>query len=293
MHFTYLESSDHENLHQGDIIKRSPEINGLLEEVHPHYHQSEDYKFFIILTQTCDLIKRGDAPPKSRYITIAAVRPLNLVVQRYANSLLHDEYDRILNVSDDSRKAKLSQFAERLLNNNEPDYFYLRKEPSVGLMEDHCAFLKLSIALKSELHYPKLLASKILQLTQSFQHKLGYLVGNSYARIGTDDWLPNNISGSDWKKLIEEVSNKTPVSYLSRENYKFVIRKAKGHGLLGLSQDMLDVWLAEKEGLKQQRKKEVIEIICNNLSEVGIEDSQIEKARDRFLADQQFNAYVK
>ena len=66
---------------------------------------------------------------------------------------------------------KLIQFVERLLNNNEDEFFYLYREPDVGMDEDHCAFLHLSIAVKAELHYKTLLAARVLQLTYSFQYR--------------------------------------------------------------------------------------------------------------------------
>src|SRR5881394_3482701 len=188
MHFTYSEEPDATSLQQGDILKRTPDVDSILKSVHPHYHHKTDYNFFIILTQSCDLVRRNGRTCKSRYITIAAVRSLELAVNRYAASLQYDDVEAALGFCPDDRKDKLRQFVERLLNNNEDNYFYLKAEPARGLSEDHCAFLQLSIALKSELHYDTLLAAKSLQLSESFQHKLGYLVGTSYSRVGTEDW---------------------------------------------------------------------------------------------------------
>ena len=50
------------------------------------------------------------------------------------------------------------------------------------------AYLKVSIALKSQEHYDKCLAAKKLELSDEFKAKLGWLVGNMYSRVGTADW---------------------------------------------------------------------------------------------------------
>ena len=165
-------------------MRRTPALEQVLRTVHPHYHGKPDYPYFIVLTQSCDLVRRDGTNCASRYITIAAVRPLQLAVERYLDSLLYNDVERHFGLCDDSRKAKLRQFSERLLNNNEDAYFFLRREPSAGLVGDHCAFLPLSVALKAELHYEVLLEAKILQLKETFQHKLGYLVGKLYSRSG-------------------------------------------------------------------------------------------------------------
>jgi hypothetical protein len=74
-----------------------------------------------------------------------------------------------------------------VLDNNEPGYFYLHYELSLGIQERSCAFLPLSIALKSD-HYDLLLRSKIAQVTDTFQAKLGWLIGTNFNRVGTDEW---------------------------------------------------------------------------------------------------------
>lgn len=50
------------------------------------------------------------------------------------------------------------------------------------------AYLKVSIALKSDEHYDKCLSAKKIELTDEFKAKLGWLVGNMYSRVGTADW---------------------------------------------------------------------------------------------------------
>ena len=118
------------------------------------------------------------------------------------------------------------QFVERLLNNNQEDYFFLQLEPGSGLGQDHCAILQLSIALKAELHYETLLDAKILQLSESFQHKLGHLVGTMYSRVGTEDWVPQHASEADFRSrtrgLVADL-----VDWLDKDLHGRVLREFK------------------------------------------------------------------
>ena len=80
-HFTYTIRLE-DDLCQGDVLKKTEPVVGLLGEVHPHYVE-DDYTHFLVLTQTCDLVRgRGGPGCKSRYITLAPVRPLDLLIGR-------------------------------------------------------------------------------------------------------------------------------------------------------------------------------------------------------------------
>lgn len=59
------------------------------------------------------------------------------------------------------------------------------------LGRDCVALLNLSIAIKSDLHLEKCTKAKVLQLTDTFQAKLGWLVGQLYSRVGTQDMDPD------------------------------------------------------------------------------------------------------
>jgi len=181
-------------------------LDRVLEDVHPHYLK-DDYRFFIVLTQSCDLELRDGETCSARYLTIAAVRPLDLVIQRelqkYQNTLALRA-----NVCKSSVRTKLSQFIERLLNNNESKYFYLHECPQYKLDESVCAFLHLSIALKAERHYETCLAARILSLREVFRAKLGESVGRLYSRVGTEDWVPKHRNREEFTKQITRVVEK-------------------------------------------------------------------------------------
>lgn len=187
MHFTYDDRHCERELMQGDVLARTSELNALLRDVHPHYAQHEKNLFFLVLTQSCDLVPREGGRCKAQYISIAPVRSLDLVVERYLAQQPSLRVRSELPVMGAKFKGKATEFLQRLLNNNEQEFFYL-ESAETALGGDCVAFLRLSIAIKADLHYATCAAAKILQLNSTFQAKLGWLVGQMYSRVGTDDW---------------------------------------------------------------------------------------------------------
>lgn len=187
MHFTYEEAASETDLMQGDVLQKTPDLNEVLRAVHPHFFQHPKNLFFMVLTQSCDLVRRGkNFSCKAPYITIAPVRSLDFVVERQVAQLDAVNIKAQLPVVGNKARNKLNDFLGRLLNNNEPGYFYLDAE-GTPLGRDCVALLNLSIAIKSDLHLDKCLTAKLLQLTDTFQAKLGWLVGQLYSRVGTQD----------------------------------------------------------------------------------------------------------
>lgn len=189
MHFTYERENYRRNeLMQGDVLKRTPALDALLKEVHPHYFQHPKNLFFMVLTQSCDLVPRGASKAcKAPYIAIAPVRSLDLLIERYVAQQSAAEVRAELPVLSAKSRNRISDFLHRLFNNNETGYFYL-DSVDTELPGDCAAFLNLSIAVKSELHFATCVDAKILQLTDTFQAKLGWLVGQMFSRVGTPDW---------------------------------------------------------------------------------------------------------
>ncbi|MDD4604098.1 MAG: hypothetical protein PHF97_09865 [Bacteroidales bacterium] len=184
-HFTYSTSINKDCLKQGDLLEKTQELSTILEKVHPFFIDKK-YDYFIVLTQSCDLYKKGDRTPKAKYITIAPVRPFEDALFRESQKLSSQYLEIKTNqIFDEQKKAALADFIVKLLNNNTTDYFYLHND--YQLPEPHVAFLRVSIALRIE-HYDVCLKSKFLELTDNFQSKLGWIVGNLYSRVGTEDW---------------------------------------------------------------------------------------------------------
>ncbi len=192
-----------EHLEQGDLIAKTDAIQSIIKIVHPYYLKS-DYTHFIVLTQSCDLVRRKREACKSRYITLAAVRPLSLVIQREIESY-QDEFDKAGMVCSKKHRFELIQFLQRLHNFNEPEFFYLHSESNLDFPDPHCAFLRLSVSIKSSLHYDACLQARILSLNDVYQAKLGWRVGDMYSRVGTEDWVPGVESSDDFEKRISKL----------------------------------------------------------------------------------------
>ncbi|MCB0218345.1 MAG: hypothetical protein KDH09_01505, partial [Chrysiogenetes bacterium] len=53
-------------------------------------------------------------------------------------------------------------------------------------------------------HYEKCLERRKLSLNDVFQAKLGWLVGNIYSRVGTEDWVPAHKSSDEFNEMIQD-----------------------------------------------------------------------------------------
>lgn len=201
MHFTYRVAQQEDDLHQGDILKRTPALDDLLRAFHPYYAR-DGYTHFLVLTQSCDLVRRGGAEPSSPYINLCAVRPLEVALMRVVTNYQKNDLLKKVGALQQSHRVKVEQFLERLLNNNHTEYFYLHSEPSIGITENSCAFLRLSVALRTADSYAACRASRIASLSKGFEPKLGWLIGNIFSRVGTDDWAPEHFTVKDYRDTI-------------------------------------------------------------------------------------------
>ena len=68
------------------------------------------------------------------------------------------------------------------------------------------AYLKLSIALKSEECYDICLKAKKIELSDEFKAKIGWLIGDMYSRVGTTDW-ESVMSSQERKAMLEKELN--------------------------------------------------------------------------------------
>lgn len=187
IHFTYKSKPDMESLCQGDILEITEDLALVLKKVYPCFLNGQ-YTFFMVLSQSCDLVRRKGKNCKTPYITLAAVRKYSDFLE---NMLLTGKYaekvDALL-IMDEKNKERAYQFIERVYNNTESEYFFLYKEDALRFPESMVAYLKVSVALTSSEHYDTCLEAKRIELTDEFKAKLGWMVGNMYSRVGTADW---------------------------------------------------------------------------------------------------------
>jgi hypothetical protein len=141
LHFTYEQTPSKTELMQGDVLQRSPDLDELLKQVHPHFYENQKNILFIVLTQSCDLVCRNAGETcKAQYITIAPVRTLDTVIERYFAQQTGPEIESEMLVLASKTKGKATEFLTRVFNNNESGYFYLDAEDT-KLPCDCVAFL--------------------------------------------------------------------------------------------------------------------------------------------------------
>lgn len=186
MDFVFAKEFEANTLLQGDLLIRSEPLKAVLSEAHQYYASAPSYTHFVVVTQSCDLVRRGKKPPKAPYITIAAVRSFEIVLRRTLAKFEHEFEGRRVGLFDAKQRQEAERFLERMLNNEEKGYFFFRKDSHPSIKEDLCAFLPLSVALRPE-HYDALLSAKVAQLDDVFAAKLGSIVAELYSRIATPD----------------------------------------------------------------------------------------------------------
>ena len=186
MKFIFDNVCDAASLRQGDLLQKNELLSAAIAQAHPYYRDAAHYTNFMVVTQSCDLVRRGgklNAP----HITICAAKPLSYVLDKKLSRLAEKEYGEIdLRVFKTAHRKSLEQYLERLLHNTEEGLFFIPADSCPQLGDDICVDLSLSIALRVD-HYDAVLQSKIAQLDGVFAAKVGWLKGNIYSRVATTD----------------------------------------------------------------------------------------------------------
>jgi len=282
-HFTYAPADG--DLQQGDVLSRTDGLNALLEQVHRHYLKP-DYTHFMITTQSCDLVRRDGCACKTRYVAIAAVRPLSVAVEREI-ARHQDDFDAHVHACSTQRREKVIQFMERVLNNNESEYFYLEPEATAGLVECSCAFLRLSIAIRAHEHYDVLRDARCLSLSDVFQAKLGWLIGHMYSRIGTREWVPETLAPEAFKTKIDAILDEI-VTWVEPERLKSARKAATQEANRNKWSEILASVTPSKK--KQQVLDAVVDVIRKQES---WDESRLNALRVRLNNDTTIASLVK
>lgn len=285
LHFTYEEPTG--ALHQGDVIEKNAEVSAVINQVHPHFSDAK-YPYFMVLTQSCDLVVRKKEF-KAPYITLAAVRPLSALIQRELRKRQQSDLERIANVSAEKNKDRLRQFCDQLLNNNNSDYFYLHHEHELDFHEDCCAFLRLSIALKKE-RYDVCHSARILSLRSEFQAKLGWLVGNIYSRVGTEDWPKDRI-----KVEVDRILRDEACEWVDTQKLQTAKREAEKREQIPQTRDELRQFI-QRMPVKNRQETilDRVDIVLQKLKIEGLDRGAVATAlRKGLQSDNVFVSHTK
>jgi hypothetical protein len=208
-HWTYTLFEADDDIYQGDIIGRTPELLDILQDSHK-YFCDEKYLCFVVVTQSCDLVlrgKKGQGSCKARQIALCVVRAMDQILFDVLSDVCGTDARGIYR---QEAKLEAKLFLERVINQNEQAHglFYLHPDAAVGISEPAVAMLRVSIALKSD-HYEILKAARVGRLDSEFRNKLGWLTGNLYSRIDTRDWADQPADKKIAQKLVSNLLNRT------------------------------------------------------------------------------------
>jgi len=292
-HFTYTSKLDDKNLKQGDLLYRTPEIESLLKQIHPYYLK-KSFQYFIVLTQSCDLVLRKGKKCTAKYISLAAVLPFDKVIKIETSKYQKDKIEELFSVFDKSQRTYLYNFIDSLLNNNQKEFFYLHEDNELGLPECCCAVLRLSIAIRANEHYDICLKAKFLELETEFRAKLGWLIGNIYSRVGTKDWAPDCITQNEFKSMINTILDKE-LYWIDKERLILLKEKIVRDGI-DINKIDREAILSIAQNIKVPSKKDkILNVIEDKLKSSNIlkDDRNLNKLLSRIKSDPVFTANLK
>lgn len=286
--FFAYESTCSNDLQQGDVLAATENVRAILQKYHARYAQ-DHYSHFIVLTQSCDLVRRSGSKPKARYVTLAGVRSLDEAIEREI-AKRQGQFELAAGVCSSKYQGSIVEFLRKLLNNNQSGYFYLHQDVEVGFPTSAVAFLRLSIALKTSEHYDVLLESRLFSLIPIFQAKLGWLAGNMYSRVGTPDWTPDFESEKDFN---ERIKNLIDGASTWVDDKKLGVVKKNVKDPESVSQEELRSQI-ESVDLPASREL-VLEAIQEELEafSVDLSPDQLEKFRRRLVSNPKFARQIK
>lgn len=218
-HWTYDSCTPQANLTQGDIIEPTGELRDILKIVHPHFLDPK-YIGFMVLTQSCDLVRRPGY--RGQHINLCVIRELGAVARTFLELYCGSG---ITNIFREDTRGNGRQFLQRVINQNEQaiGLFYLHPDADAGIATPSIAMLRIAIALRTD-HYEKLQHSRRGHLRPEFQAKLGWLIGNLYSRVGTEDWSEPDDRAKMQNQMIDQAMNAlSGIAWASSS----AIRKAK------------------------------------------------------------------
>lgn len=274
-HWTYESFDAQGDLGQGDILEPSDELRSVLGRVHPHF-LDDKYIGFVLVTQSCDLVRRHGGNCGTRYLNIVVVREmegvLHALLGQVCKAVSKGVYTR-------ESKGEARRLLERLFNQNEQalGLFYLHPDADVGIGAPSVALLRVGVALKAQ-HYEVCLRARRGRLTTEFRAKLGWLVGNLYSRIGTQDWSCPSDRGQELHRLTKLALDGTgqdakPV-WVPEAHVQVALRKGVDPSSLN-TQALLEALKAHAPPpLKMQaisRVKEVLKGLIPDLSDTDVE----------------------
>lgn len=289
-HWTYEPVNPESDLCQGDILAPTEELRSVFRQVHPHF-LAPKYTAFLVITQTCDLvIRKGHLDAK--YINIAVVRPLEAVLHDCLSVVCKPVAEGVYLKE---TKGDAFRLLERVFNQNEQalGLFYLHADSEGGIDIPSVAMLRVSVTLRAD-HYQILRSARRGRLSSEFRSKLGWLIGNLYARIGTQDWSDSEERKKELDKLIRQYINAgedyaplwVPQAWVASATEKGIeIKELSKEGFVSTLEKY------KPPAAKDQAVEHVQRIIREILTD--IDDDLLKRIKNRLINDQLFSKSFK
>ena len=140
MDYIFVEGNkrDDSTLMQGDLLEKTEFLERVLEKEYVGTNKLLlDSEYFVVLTQSCDLVRRRKIP-KSPFITIASVQHLESALNDHTSKIKDKNIDSQLNICNLSYRTQTLQYLERLLNNSEKSHYCLPVECHHNFSKDYC-----------------------------------------------------------------------------------------------------------------------------------------------------------
>lgn len=295
VHWTYNKFTADCDLQQGDIIESTDTIRSLCEQVHPYFC---DQKFlgFMVITQSCDLVRRRGNDCSAHYINLAIIRSLEEVLPTLLNSVCTPLASCIYK---NESKGEAKKLLSRVFNQNEQalGIFYLHPDEQAGIAVPSVVLLRVSVSFRSE-HYKTITDARRGRLKPEFQSKLGWLTGNLFSRVGTTDWNESSERQKELKKLIallmgEDKSQQSDNSIVWINGSWVEAAKKSGVNIRELRKDQLPEIIAKHKF--PTPKEDIVKVVKQTIKKMlpNTDDEIIKKLENRLLNDSEITAALK
>jgi len=101
-----------------------------------------------------------------------------------------------------------------------------------------------------------------LELTENFRAKLGWLVGQLYSRIGTEDYVPRAVESNELDQYLDDVLQENIV-WIPNAKYPYIKKAAKNCSNLKSLEE------AATEDLKRSKESKFENLATRMIKEIG------------------------
>lgn len=290
-HWTYEDFHPDRDLLQGDILEPTEDLRSVFRCVHPHFLDPK-YTAFLLITQSCDLaVRKGKC--NTRYLNIAVIRPIEAVLHDLLGHVCQPVVDGIYL---QETKGEARRLLGRLFNQNEQalGLFYLHPDLKAGIAIPSVSLLRVTVTLRVD-HYDIVRNARRGRLCPEFRSKLGWLVGNLYSRVGTQDWHEPSKRSKELEQLVSQYLDSEDIPHCPLWVPKALVQAAKGHGVSLEQLDRDRVASVLEKHRPPPAKSRVIEQTLRVLRNVipSIDDATLVRIKNRLGNDQLFSKAIQ